>query len=175
MHVRGLERGRYLCVSARRTRCVLRAKCEETSSRKFARFQNQKRDREKVLPAHPGLRGLRDACLFLETVSYTPLHSGSSPSHGVSSRQQIAEFAAAAVLLTLQRLGDLQLLVERLLALHNTCHVAHTPERPGRGGSCVALRVGRIYRGAEQGSRHGSPVGHNRRPSRVIAAICAVS
>ena len=43
-------------------------------------------------------------------------------SYGLSSRQQLAEFAAAAVLVTLQRLWHLQLLVERLLALHNTCH-----------------------------------------------------
>ena len=43
-------------------------------------------------------------------------------SYGLSSRQQLAEFAAAAVLVTLQRLGDLQLLVEQLFALHNTCH-----------------------------------------------------
>ena len=42
--------------------------------------------------------------------------------NGPISRQQLAEFAAAAVLVTLQRLGDLQLLVEQLLALHNTCH-----------------------------------------------------
>ena len=42
--------------------------------------------------------------------------------NGPISRQQLAEFAAAAVLVTLQRLGYLQLLVEQLLALHNTCH-----------------------------------------------------
>ena len=159
MHVRGLERGRYpLHVNPRaphtRVECVLRG------GRSAKRPAVEKISFPLALPFTNHLRFI---------------HSGSSPSHGVSSRQQIAEFAAAAVLLTLQRLGDLQLLVERLLALHNTCHVAHTPERPGRGGSCVALRVGRVYRGAEQGSRHGSPVGHNRRPSRVIAAICAVS